>query len=140
MKDFIKKHYLLVTNIVCLTLVSMAFFVEGIAALGFVIVLLVFILVGTDEFLILSAIVIFLLVMNNLAYSAIKKDKLAGIIPAVLGGTIGAFAAVRTENPDYRAKKVINVFFSILMWACVWIALSTLLYFMRYYDFSLAWK
>lgn len=137
MKEFIKKHYLLVTNIVCLILVSMAFFVEGIAALGLVIVLLVYISIGTDEFLILSAIVIFLLVMNNLAYNAIKKDKLAGIIPAVLGGTIGAFAAVRNENPDYRAKKVIHILFTILIWACVWVALSYLLYNYSYYDFSL---
>lgn len=137
MKEFIKKHYLLVTNIVCLILVSMAFFVEGIAALGLVIVLLVYISIGTDEFLILSAIVIFLLVMNNLAYNAIKKDKLVGIIPAVLGGTIGAFAAVRNENPDYRAKKVIHILFTILIWACVWVALSYLLYNYSYYDFSL---
>ena len=135
MKEFIKKHYLLVTNIVCAIIVSMCFFGENIAACGLAVPLLAMIFFCT-KFLIILAITVFFFTMNIVAYNAVEKNESKGIIPAVFGGAIGAFAAVHTVNRSYRAKKIINIIFTVFVWFCVWIAVSFLLYEYGYYNFS----
>ncbi len=135
MKDFIKKHYLFITNIICAIIVSMCFFVEDIAAAGLGIALLAMIFFNT-EFLIILAMTIFFFTMNIVAYNIIEKDEITGIIPAIFGGAIGAFAAVCTVNRNYRGRKIINAVFAIFVWTCIWIAVSILLYECGYYNFS----
>ena len=78
--------------------------------------------------------------MNVVAYNAIKSNKRAGIISVILGGIIGAFVAIRIENPDYYAKNVITVIFRILLWFIIYVLVSFSLYYFEYYTFSLGWK
>ena len=138
MKEFVKNRYVFVTTVVCIIIVAVTLLSEGFAAYGFALSLVVLFL--SYYALVSMSVLILIIAMNFLAFLAIKKDKLAGIIPTILGGTIGAFIAVHTENRDYCAKKTVNIIFCVFLCAIVWIAFSTLLYFMGYYDFSLAWK
>lgn len=61
------------------------------------------------------------LFVNRLAYRFVDDniDERRGVIFAVLGGFIGGFAAVHTQNKDYSKKRTINVIFNIWLYVAV---------------------
>lgn len=61
------------------------------------------------------------LFVNWLAYRFVDDniDERRGVIFAALGGFIGGFVAVHTQNKDYSKKRTINVIFNIWLYAAV---------------------
>lgn len=136
MKNFVKNRYVFVTTAVCIIIAAITLLSEGFAAYGFALPFILF-LFGVLYDLVPILVPILIAAMNFIAFSAVKKDKSAGIIPTILGGEIGAFIAVHTVNRDYRAKKAVNIIFCVFLCVFVWMSLSFLLYYCGYYEFSL---
>lgn len=61
------------------------------------------------------------LFVNWLAYRFVDDniDARRGVIFAALGGFIGGFVAVHTQNKDYSKKRTINVIFNIWLYIAV---------------------
>lgn len=61
------------------------------------------------------------LFVNWLAYRFVDDniDERRGVIFATLGGFIGGFVAVHTQNKDYSKKRTINVIFNIWLYVAV---------------------
>ncbi len=116
MKEFVKKHYLLVTNIIF----AIAYAIFWIFDLTFL-----------DYWLFIADMIFFvrnivygnaaiflpiLITMNILSYTTVKAGKKSGVVLSALLGFIGGFIAVHTVKKDYFGAKAINVFFSIYFW------------------------
>ena len=129
MKEFIKNRYVLVTTAICIIIAVITFLNKDFATYG-----LILLFWGLLYDLMPILVPILIIAMNFIAFVTVKKDKLAGIIPTILGGEIGAFIAVHTVNRDYRAKTAVNIIFCVFLCVFVWMALSTLLFIIGYYS------
>lgn len=124
MLDIIKRH---IIDIIGIALAVSLFLFEGLAAFFSVIVLLFYEYLRIGFFVIVPMI----LVMNIAAYKLIEKNKALGIIPALLGGTIGGYIAIHTANIFYCKEKLIRIFFRIFIWICILLITLFLLAFFR---------
>ncbi len=133
MKEFIKKHYLLVTNIICFIWVAMCFVSENIIfRLGISIVYAVYFIFAVN-FIVAICFSVFIIAMNIISFISVKKDKGTAIIPAVFGGILGAFISTYATNENYRYKKAVNVLFNISVWIFIWLLASIMAY--SYYGY-----
>ena len=133
MKDFIKKHYLLVTNIICFIWVAMCFVSENIVfKLGISIVFMVWNIFAVN-YIIAICLSIFIIAMNIAAFIAVKKDEEIAILAAMFGGILGAFISTYVTNENYQYKKAINVLFTISVWIIIWLLASIMAY--SYYGY-----
>ena len=132
MKDFIKKHYLFVTNIICAIFVAMTFFVGIFAVAGFICWLWcnLFFRYGGILFLVLT---------NVFAFFAVKENKhIRSVVLSILLGFVGSFIAVNTVNFSLKTERAIKIIFSIFVWLFVWIWISFLLAYSGDYKANLA--
>ena len=120
MLDIIKRH---IIDIIGIALAVSLFLFEGLAAFFSVIVFLFYAYLRIGFFVIVPMV----FVMNIAAYKLIEKNKASGIIPALLGGTIGGYIAIHTANIFYCKENLIRIFFRIFIWICV-VALLSVLY------------
>ncbi len=123
MKEFIKKHYLLVTNILCFILGAMNFASHFVYELCFVILYVLY-FIFMENIVIAICFLSFIIAMNVIAFNSVKKDEGAAVILALFGGIIGAFISAHTANKDYRYKKVLNLLFNIFVWIFIWAFVS----------------
>lgn len=133
MKDFIKKHYLLVTNIICFIWVAMCFVSENIVfRLGISIVFTVW-SIFADNYIIAICLSTVIIAMNIAAFIAVKKDEEIAILSSIFGGILGAFISTYATNKNYQYKKAINVLFNISVWIFIWAFASIAAY--SYYGY-----
>ena len=133
MKEFVKKHYLLVTNIICFIWVAMCFVSENIVfRLGISIVFMVWNIFAVN-YIIAICLSTFIIAMNIAAFIAVKKDEEIAILAAMFGGILGAFISTYVTNENYQYKKAINVLFTISVWIIIWILASIMAY--SYYGY-----
>ncbi len=130
MLDIIKRH---IIDIIGIALAVSLFLFEGLAAFLGVIMLLSYAYLRIGAFVIVPMI----LAMNIAAYKLIEKNKASGIIPALLGGTIGGYIAIHTANIFYCKEKLIRIFFRIFIWICILLITLVLLVFFGRYDSSM---
>ena len=134
---FIKKHPYIIINVCGLLLVLLCFFVEPIADFGASVVF-VAAMVLTIKFLALIFTTIFLLSINVVAfYQTESGSPENGVALSVFGGSLGAFAAVHTVNKKHEKSKVINVIFNIHLCISAYFAVSVLLCWFGYYNWTL---
>ena len=136
MKEFIKNRYVFITTVVCIIIAAVTLLSEDFATCGYDL-FIILILFGVLYDLVPILVPILIAAMNFIAFSTVKKDKSAGIIPTILGGVIGAFIAVHTVNRDYRAQKAVKIIFCVFLCVFVWMILLILLYNCGYYNYSL---
>lgn len=77
------------------------------------------------------------LFVNWLAYRFVDDniDERRGVIFAALGGFIGGFVAVHTQNKDYSKKRTINVIFNIWLYiAIIYPIMVGILFLTGYYS------
>ena len=130
MLDIIKRH---IIDIIGIALAVSLFLFEGLAAFFSVIVFLFYAYLRIGFFVIVPMV----FVMNIAAYKLIEKNKASGIIPALLGGTIGGYIAIHTANIFYCKEKLIRIFFRIFIWICILLITLVLLVFFGRYDSSM---
>ena len=126
MKEFIKNHYLLVTNIICAIFVAMTFFIGIFAVAGFVCWM-------WHELFFRYGGILFLLLINVFAFLAVKNNKhILSVVLSILLGFVGSFIAVNTVNFNLKTEKIIKIIFSIFVWFFVWIWISYLIVYDDY--------
>ena len=132
MKEFVKKHYIFITNIVCAIFVTMTFFI-GIFAVA------VFIFWLWCNLFFRYGGILFLMLTNIYAFFAVKENKhIISVVLSILLGFVGSFIAVNTVNFSLKTEKTIKVLFNIFVWFFVWIWISFLLAYSNDYKANLA--
>lgn len=138
---FIAKHYCCIIDIVCLSIIALTFLFQGLTWWGLMFGLLVLASFSSPECIIGAVLIA---AVNIAAYKMIKADKRIGMLPAVLGGIIGAYVAVKNENTDYFAvsviKTIFRIFIRLCVWFCIYAAVSVSMYLLGYYELDLGWK
>ncbi len=119
MKEFIKKHYLLVPNILFPVLIVLTFVNKIVFEHG-LLISYVFYIIFVINIVVTICFSAFIIAMNITAFIAVKKDKGIAIVSALLGGILGAFISTRTANKNYRYKKTVNLLFNISAWIFIW--------------------
>lgn len=133
---FIKKHPYIIINVCGLLLALLCFFVESIACFG-ASILFIAEIVLINNFLVLIFTTAFLLIINVTAfYKTESGSPEKGVVLSVCGGSLGAFAAVHTVNKKYEKRKAINVIFNIHLCISAYFAVSFLLYWFGYYNWT----
>ena len=132
--NFIKKHPYIIINICGLLLVLLCFFVEPVADFGMSTVFIAA-MVLLIKFPALIFTTIFLLGINVAAFYQTESGN--GVALSVFGGSLGAFAAVHTVNKKHEKSKVINVIFNIHLCISAYFAVSVLLCWFGYYNWTL---
>lgn len=132
MEEFVKKHYIFITNIVCAIFVTMTFFIGIFAVAGFICWL------WCNLFFRYGGI-LFLMLTNIFAFFAVKENKhIISVVLSILLGFVGSFIAVNTVNFSLKTEKTIKVIFNIFVWFFVWIWISFLLAYSGDYKANLA--
>lgn len=128
MKEFIYKHYLLVTNIICFIWTALCFAGENIIfRLGVGIVFIGYGLFAVNT--VVSALAAaYVIAVNIISFILLKKDKRSAVVWAVFGGSAGAMLSAHIVNKGYRYKKAVNIIFSINIWILIWAAVSCIAY------------
>lgn len=135
--DFIKKHPYIIINVCGLLLVLLCFFVEPIADFGMSAVFIAAMILIRGFWSVIFA-TIFLLGINVAAfYQTESGSPENGVALSVFGGSLGAFAAVHTVNKKHEKNKIINVIFNIHLCISAYFAVSVLLCWFGYYNWTL---
>ena len=135
--NFIKKHPYIIINICGLLLVLLCFFVEPVADFGMSTVFIAAMILIRGFWSVIFT-TIFLLGINVAAfYQTESGSPENGVALSVFGGSLGAFAAVHTVNKKHEKSKVINVIFNIHLCISAYFAVSVLLCWFGYYNWTL---
>lgn len=128
MKEFIHKHYLLVTNVICFVWTALCFAGENfIFKLGMSIVFVVY-AVFAINIIIAAAACIYMIIINIAAFRSVRNNRGSAVVQALLGGSAGAFFAAYLSNDNYDHIKAVTVIFNVHAWVIVWMVVSCAAY------------
>lgn len=134
---FIKKYPYIIINVCGLLLVLLCFFCEPVADFGMSAVFIAAMILIRGFWTLIFA-TVFLLAINVAAfYQTESGDPENSVALSIFGGSLGAFAAVHTVNKKHEKSKVINIIFNIHLCISAYFAVSVLLCWFGYYNWTL---